>query len=213
MKLEQIIPWGRSKKEYMQMFGLDRETLFQKRILGCGDGPSSFNTEADYDGAKVVSIDPLYAYSKREIMQRIDEVVGEVMDQVRVHHDKFVWKNIPDVESLEHIRIEAMMEFLMDYEDGKEEGRYVDASLPDLPFEDDSFDLALSSHLLFLYSDHLDERFHIEAVEEMLRVAPEVRIFPLVTLESVRSPHLDPTIAYLREKGYEVTIEKCAYEF
>ncbi len=213
MKLEQIIPWGRSKKEYMQMFGLDRETLLQKRILGCGDGPSSFNTEADYDGAKVVSIDPLYAYSKREIMQRIDEVVGEVMDQVRAHQDKFVWKNIPDVESLEHIRIEAMMEFLMDYEDGKEEGRYVDASLPDLPFEDDSFDLALSSHLLFLYSDHLDERFHIEAVEEMLRVAPEVRIFPLVTLESVRSPHLDPTIAYLREKGYEVSIEKRAYEF
>jgi ubiquinone/menaquinone biosynthesis C-methylase UbiE len=133
--------------------------------------------------------------------------------EVKAHVDKFVWKNIPDVESLEHMRIEAMMEFLMDYEDGLEEGRYVEAALPNLPFEDDSFDLALSSHLLFLYSEHLDEQFHKDAIDEMLRVAKEVRIFPLVTLENLPSPHLDPIILSLREKGFETHIIQTEYEF
>jgi len=213
MKLEQIVPWGRSKKEYMSMFNLTQEDIVTRKILGCGDGPSSFNTEVDYDGGSIVSIDPLYAYSKREIVKRIDEVMPVVMMEVKAHADTFVWKNIPDVESLEHMRIESMMEFLMDYEDGLEEGRYVEAELPALPFEDDSFDLALSSHLLFLYSEHLDEQFHKDAIDEMLRVAKEVRIFPLLTLGNERSPHVEPLISYLKEKGFEVYIEKTDYEF
>ncbi len=213
MTLENIIPWGRSKKEYMEMFNLTKEDVTNKRIIGCGDGPSSFNTEVDYDDGQVVSVDPLYAYSKKEIMQRIDEVAEDVMAQVKANADKFVWKNIPDVESLEHMRIEAMMEFLMDYEDGLEEGRYIAAELPNLPFEDGSFDLALSSHLLFLYSDHLDEAFHKAAIEEMLRVAGEVRIFPLLTLENEPSPHVEPVKRHLASKGYTVTIEKSGYEF
>jgi len=213
MKLENIIPWGRSKKEYMEMFNLTQEDVLNKKILGCGDGPSSFNTEVDYDGGEVVSIDPLYAYEKKEIMKRIDEVAPVVMDEVKANADKFVWKSIPDLESLEYIRIEAMMEFLMDYEDGKEEGRYVEAELPNLPFEDNSFDLALSSHLLFLYSDHLDEAFHKEAIEEMLRVAKEVRIFPLVTLTNEPSPFVAPVMEHLKEKGYAVSIEQTGYEF
>ena len=213
MKLENIIPWGRSKKEYMAMFNLSQEDVLNKKILGCGDGPSSFNTEVDYEGGEIVSIDPLYAYSKKEIMQRIDEVKDEVMAQVKANVENFVWKNIPDIESLEFIRIESMMEFLMDYEDGKEEGRYIEAQLPSLPFEDDSFDLALSSHLLFLYSEHLDEVFHKKAVEEMLRVAKEVRIFPLVTLTNEPSPFVVPVMEHLQERGYKVSIEKSGYEF
>ena len=213
MKLENIVPWGRSKKEYMEMFNLGKEDVLHKRILGCGDGPSSFNTEVDYDGGRVVSIDPLYAYTKQQIMQRIDEVAEEVMTQVRANADNFVWKNIPDVESLEHIRIEAMMEFLMDYEEGLEEGRYIAAELPELPFEDDSFDMALCSHLLFLYSDYLDETFHKASIDEMLRVAKEVRIFPLLTLENKPSPHLEPVIDHLRSKGYRVQVVKTGYEF
>ena len=213
MELDQIIPWGRSKKEYMQMFNLSRDDLQRKKILGCGDGPSSFNAEASYDSANIVSVDPLYAYSRGEIMQRIDDVKEEVMEQVKAHADRFVWKNIPDIESLEIMRIEVMMEFLMDYDEGVEEGRYIAAELPKLPFKDDSFDLALSSHLLFLYSDHLDEAFHKASIDEMLRVSKEVRIFPLINLDNTPSPHIDPVTAYLHEKGYDVEIIKTGYEF
>jgi hypothetical protein len=44
MKLEQIVPWERSKKEYMEMFNLTQEDIVTRKILGCGDGPSSFIT-------------------------------------------------------------------------------------------------------------------------------------------------------------------------
>jgi len=213
MKLENIVPWGRSMREYKEMFALSKEEIQGRKILGCGDGPSSFNTEAEYEGGEVVSIDPLYAYSKKEIMQRIDEVSDEVMSQVKNNMEKFVWKSIPDIDSLLHIRIEAMMEFLADYDEGKEEGRYIDASLPELPFEDKSFDLALSSHFLFLYSEHLDEAFHQAAIDEMLRVAGEVRIFPILTLSNERSPYVDNIIQTLQEKGYKAEIVKTDYEF
>jgi len=213
MKLENIVPWGRSMREYKEMFALSKEEIQGRKILGCGDGPSSFNTEAEYEGGEVVSIDPLYAYSKKEIMQRIDEVSDEVMSQVKNNMEKFVWKSIPDIDSLLHIRIEAMMEFLADYDEGKEEGRYIDASLPELPFEDKSFDLALSSHFLFLYSEHLDEAFHQVAIDEMLRVVGEVRIFPILTLSNERSPYVDKIIQTLQSQGYKAEIVKTDYEF
>jgi hypothetical protein len=44
MKLSEIVPWGRSLAEYQLMFALAEIDLPQK-ILGCGDGPVSFNFE------------------------------------------------------------------------------------------------------------------------------------------------------------------------
>ena len=46
------------------------------------------------DGS-VVSIDPLYQFSKKEIMQRIDEVAEEVMSQVKAHEDCFCLEEYP----------------------------------------------------------------------------------------------------------------------
>ena len=45
IKLNQIIPWGRSFQEYRRMFTLTDEDL-RGSILGCADGPASFNAEA-----------------------------------------------------------------------------------------------------------------------------------------------------------------------
>lgn len=42
----------------------------------------------------------------------------------------------------------------------------VAARWPDLPFGDGAFDIALSSHLLFLYSAQFDLAFHIRALED-----------------------------------------------
>ena len=212
MKLENIVPWGRNLSEYVAMFLLTKDDLNGK-ILGCGDGPSSFNTEVDLNGGSVVSVDPLYAYSKQEIMQRIDEISDEVMEQVVKNRDDFVWKSILSPDMLYEMRIEAMTEFLMDYNEGKEEGRYIAEELPKLSFEDDQFDLVLSSHFLLLYSEHLDLEFHLAAIEEMLRVAKEVRIFPIITLEGKRSPHLDVIMKRLRDKGYQSDVVKTGYEF
>jgi hypothetical protein len=73
--------------------------------------------------------------------------------------------------------------------------------------------LALVSHLLFLYSDQLDFNFHQSAVEELLRVAREVRIFPLLTLEQKPSPHVGPIHTHLTGRGWRAEIAVVPYEF
>jgi len=78
---------------------------------------------------------------------------------------------------------------------------------------DASFDLALCSHLLFLYSVQLDLGFHENAILEMCRVAREVRIFPLLALGGRRSNYVDLVAGVLDGLGYTVSVERVAYEF
>ena len=209
MTLNTIVPWGRNLAEYQAMFQLTDQDL-QSRILGCGDGPSSFNAEATQLGTEVISIDPVYQFSREQIRSRIDEVAAEVMAQVRLHQNNFVWESIPTLEALESIRMEAMGRFLEDYPHTR---RYRCESLPHLSFDDQQFDLALSSHFLLLYSEALDFNFHLEAILEMLRVAKEVRIFPIVDLTHTRSKHLDTLIERLEQHHYQCDIIPTAYEF
>ncbi len=42
-------PWGRSLDEYQGMFALSPDDLAGK-IIGCADGPASFNCESDAPG-------------------------------------------------------------------------------------------------------------------------------------------------------------------
>ena len=212
MKLENIVPWGRNLSEYQSMFLLSEQQL-RSNILGCGDGPASFNAEVTALGGNVVSVDPLYRFSKMQIAKRIDEVADEVLEQVKLNEKEFVWHTIPSPDALYALRMEAMQKFLEDYEEGRKEGRYIEGALPDFSFEENQFDLALSSHFLFLYSDHMDEAFHLHAIQEMLRVAKEVRIFPLVTLEGHLSQHLEGVIERLERSGFSTEVISTAYEF
>ncbi len=210
--LDQVVPWGRSFDEYRRMFALSDVDL-ERRILGCGDGPASFNAEATRRGTSVVSCDPLYRCQAGQIRARIDATADEVLRQTRDNAGEFVWRAIRSVEELGRLRHAAMNDFLHDYPAGKAAGRYLDAELPRLPFEDRAFDLALCSHLLFLYSAQLDEAFHRAAAREMCRVAGEVRIFPLLALGATPSPWVGPVTDELRASGFEVSIECVDYEF
>ena len=210
--LDEIIPWGRSFDEYQRMFALADEEL-ALAVVGCADGPASFNAEATRRGSRVVSCDPIYRWATAQVADRIAATCDQVLEQTRRNAADFVWTSIGSVEELGRIRMDAMRVFLDDYDAGKLDGRYVEAALPTLPFPDDAFDLALCSHFLFLYSQHLDAAFHLAAIREMCRVATEVRVFPLLALDGQPSAHVDPSIAGLRDAGYEVAIEPVAYEF
>jgi ubiquinone/menaquinone biosynthesis C-methylase UbiE len=58
----------------------------------------------------------------------------------------------------------ALEKFLDDYDEGKRQGRYAAAEFPTIPFPDQSCDLAVCSHFLFLYTEHLSEAFHYSAI-------------------------------------------------
>jgi hypothetical protein len=81
------------------------------------------------------------------------------------------------------------------------------------PFSDGTFDIAVCSHFLFLYTDHLTQSFHELAITELCRVAREVRLFPLLALGGRLSSHVGPVSDYLRNRGLSVTIETVPYEF
>ena len=210
--LDRVVPWGRSFDEYRQMFALSELDL-QSRILGCADGPAGFNAEASRRGAVVVSCDPLYLCDTRQIRQRIEATFDEMLDQTRRNADEFVWDTIASVDELAALRTSAMETFLADYDEGRTAGRYVEGELPTLPFPDQSFDVALCSHFLFLYSDQLGEAFHLDAVHELRRVAREVRIFPLLALGCRPSPYVETIVATVRISGGDVSIEAVPYEF
>ncbi len=120
--LSHVVPWGRSFDEYLCMFDLNIDTL-SVSILGCADGPAAFNAELTKRGVRIVSYDPLYAYSDQEISSRIDECFETVIAQTRLNADAFVWsKKIPDVDSLGATRMTAMRQFLDDFVDGRLQG-------------------------------------------------------------------------------------------
>jgi len=212
IRLNDVIPWGRSFDEYRRMFALTNDDLAGS-ILGCGDGPASFNAEATALGHRVVSCDPIYALSATQIERYVEECYDTVISQVKQIPDGFVWSYFRDPDHLGECRLAAMRRFLADFEKGKQQGRYVTASLPTLPFRDGQFSLAVVSHLLFLYSDQFSLDFHVAAAEELLRVAGELRVCPLLGLDHQCYPHVAPVREYLIRTGFEVDVVTVQYEF
>jgi hypothetical protein len=194
------------------MFALTDCDLGQ-RIVGCGDGPASFNAEMFQRGQRVISFDPLYQFTTGEIRRRIDATCPRLLEWARLNRAALVWDAIGSPGELGRVRMAAMDRFLADYDAGKVQGRYVVASLPNLPVADRQFDLALCSHFLFLYGEQFPLEFHVDAVLEMTRIAAEVRVFPLLDMAGQPSCHLEPVMAVLARRGMRGVVERVPYEF
>ncbi len=211
MQLDKVVPFGRSLGEYCQMFALSEDDL-ARNIIGVGDGPASFNAEMHALGKRVVSIDPLFRFSANDIEWRFYAVVDAIIAQVKATPDDWVWTYHHSPEHLRQHRINVLTRFIADYEAGKKTGRYLVGELPHLDVPDDQFDVALCSHFLFLYSDHFSYEFHRRAILDMLRVAREVRVFPLMTLMLQPSSYVGPLVEELRSLGYTAQIQTVHYE-
>ena len=97
--IDRVVPWGRSLEEYRAMFSLSEDDL-GRRILGCGDGPASFNAELSARGGSVVSVDPLYRFSGTAIERRVRETFPTMMAQTRANRDDFVRTHVRSLEDL-----------------------------------------------------------------------------------------------------------------
>ncbi len=212
MLLQEIIPWGRTLREYELMFALT-EADKNLKILGCGDGPASFNAEWTASGGNVISIDPVYEFSAAEIQARFEAVRENIMAAVEASPEKWSWSFHKNSQDLLTNRTVALQNFLVDYEAGKQDGRYQIGELPKLAFKDHAFDVAICSHLLFLYSNLLSFDFHLAALLELCRVAHDVRVFPLLDLTGNESQHLNPIRLALKNKGIQTSLEQVNYEF
>ncbi|MGF1590982.1 MAG: hypothetical protein ACFCU7_17395 [Pleurocapsa sp.] len=109
MKLDKVVPFGRSLDEYIKMFDLSSEDL-QKDILGVGDGPASFNAEGTAKGYNITSIDPIYQFAGAEIKQRFDAVVDNIIEQIIATPNNWVWQYHKNPQELKASRIKTLVQ-------------------------------------------------------------------------------------------------------
>ncbi|MBY8965249.1 hypothetical protein KHP57_05995 [Algiphilus sp. NNCM1] len=211
MELKDIVPWGRSGAEYARMFALTAEDLSGRRVLSFGDGPSDFNLWARSQCAQVQSVDPLYAYDADAIAARIEAVRPDIVAGLQQSEAAFHWEEFDSPQAMVDNRLATMARFLEDFRARAHDNAvYLPRALPDLEGAIQA-DLGLCSHLLFLYSAHIDTATHWAWLQAMLGRVSELRIYPLVRLDGAPSEHVPVLRARLREAGYAVEQCPCNY--
>jgi hypothetical protein len=190
-----------SYEDYLAMFELDSNRLTDK-TLDCMSALSSFNATATQQSKQVTSLDPLYAQDKHAIERLIDQQRRLWQDHLEHNsHDPKQYEMAQ--KKFEHFTITSQL-FLDDYALGQESGRYVAWSPGQkLPFADHSFSLALCSHWLFKQPLSLIEV--IDCIDELCRVAGEVRIFPLVNAQSQPHHFLGHVMANFQSRHYKIS--------
>lgn len=186
---------------------------FEGSVLDCPGGGSSFTARARDLGATVVAADPVYsvpAFDLAELVTREAER-GSLHTAAATH--RYRWEFFGDIAGHRRIRQESAAVFGRDIVQSPE--CYVSASLPQLPFDDNRFDLVLSSHFLFMYADRLDFDFHLQSMLELTRVCRgEVRVFPLIDQAGRRLHELLRGIRDELESREMVTeVVRVEYEF
>ena len=218
LRLDSMQFFGRLAADYRAMFGVGVEQLRGLRVLDCPGGPSSFTAEACAAGAHAVAVDPLYAHGPDELAARCEADIQGTIAAMKSHGGAYADL---DLARYADEKRAALRGFLADYPAGRAAGRYVAASLPSLPFPDRAFDVTLSAHLLVTYSDPASgglladspftERWHVDAVRELLRVTDgTLHLYPTTTRTEParRHPYLERIVTELEAGG----TWRCRYE-
>ena len=93
LKLEEVVPFGRSFDEYRRIFALTEDDL-GKKMISVADGPAGFNSEMKKRGHTVTSVDPIYEFTGNEIERRFREVVDGIIEQVIATPGDWTWTRI-----------------------------------------------------------------------------------------------------------------------
>ncbi|KTD08652.1 hypothetical protein [Legionella jamestowniensis] len=208
--MRKLVLWGHHADEYQEMFHLT-DTDKNARILEYGCGPSAVNVELTKQSRQIISADPLFMLDKDTLYSKVDLIFADMVERVIRDQDKFDFSFYGSPQALIHKRREGMKQFFADYEQGKKEKRYYGINDYALPFDNFSFDFALSSHYLFADLDDQDVEFHLKVIKELARVAKEVRIFPLIDRHNQPSPFLGPVLLGLQQENFGAEVREVAY--
>lgn len=207
-KIGEMLVSSRSLAEYREMFRLTGQDL-SRSIVDCPGGAASFTAEVNA-GGRVTACDPMYREDAAAIGELSLADMRRANKYQRENPDEYVWTFFADPDEYLVSRTRAGELFIRDMTENPDS--YVVASLPTLPFADQTFDLALSSHLLFAYADRLDRDFHLDSIRELARVAAEVRVFPLVPFGFPDNPDLPGVVGELTRGGLRAELIGVDYE-
>ena len=202
---------ARSFDEYRAMFALTDADL-RGRVLDCPGGGASFTATARARGTAAYAVDPVYATPPQQLVTRLDTELTRGSAWATANAERYVWDHYGDPAGHARLRADSAATFVRDLLGAP--GHHLAAALPDLPFPDGCFDLALSSHLLFTYADRLDAAFHVAALLELARVGTEARVYPLVDQAGRPLPELlSRVLRALDPAGVHACVEDVDYEF
>jgi len=212
LELDHVVLIGRTFDEYCNFFQLNDSQLQSKRILDVGAGVSSFCAESASLGYDVTAADPIYELPVETISARSETDLATVLQMVPDAAHKYNWTFYRSVDELARYRATARDRFLNDYAAHHE--RYVTAALPNTVFRDDEFDVALASHLLFLYDDLVGYEFHKRSLLELCRVTRrEIRVYPLTNMSGIKSSFVEQLVSDRDCSSLAFTFVKSDFEF
>lgn len=195
MQFDQVVFYGRLGHQALTMFNLDSAQLRCARVLDCAGGPGSLSALLRADGVDITAVDPLYALSNKELKQRALADLDAAMETLAASQDIRPEFNL---NSCRQEHLQALDAFLIDRNTNPDS--YIAAKLPQLPFNDQIFDLVLCGHLLFSYSPQstgglvkepgLDLAWHRKALFELQRISRgSIRLYPAHTIQRQASRH------------------------
>lgn len=214
LALDRVVFYGRTLQEYQLIFSFDHDDYAGLKILDCPAGASSFTAEARHLGVDAVAADPMFGKPAIELSRKGQEDIGHVMDGVSKSPGLFNWSFYPTPEVLRSYRMTALRRFSHDYATPGSSEMYVNAALPSLPFDDGSFDIVLSGHFLFTYSDMFDHDFHLKSLMELVRVSRcEARVYPVVGRDGCKPEFFDALLSSLAKNGVKSELIPSRFEF
>lgn len=206
---------GRSLDDYKKMFKLSdfghEEQLAKKAILDVPGGPSSFIAELDnrYQlNPKTVAVDLCY----HDDVGKVEMAIFRGMQQAfRPFYTGTIRQASEDSQERFanfFLKFDAVhQEFLKHYQNNKQYYQQGDIRQLNSVLNEQTFDLILSSNLLFLYG--MDETFHDKAIKSLtshLNEAGELRVTPLDTFYGKTSEYLNNIRTSLEALGFETEI-------
>lgn len=210
--MRKLVLWGHDLADYVEMFDLPKD-VWQTRILEFGCGPSAVNARLTARGGQVVSCDPFFCLDQATLTSKIELIFAEMVQEVYQSQDLFDFSLDGGLPDLIKRRRAGMAAFFQDFVAGQKAGRYLGMQSLTMPFKDFEFDYALCSHYLFAGLDNQDVNFHLQALQELARVAREVRVFPLIDRHGAVSEFLGPVLLGLQQAGYGVEVREVPYHF
>lgn len=183
----------RSFEEYCAMFMLGDKDWTDGPVLDVAGGASSFTSQLRARGVEAFAADPFYEGLTEDVISRAHKEIEVSSAKLAANAGAYDWSFYGSPEQHRDARERSLALFAEDFRKPDANSRYYTASVPHLPFKDDTFEIVVCSHFLFLYADSFGEQFHADSLEELLRVLKpggELRIYPLVSLKWEECPFL-----------------------
>ncbi len=201
--------WIYNLSDYQQIFALTDQDL-QKKTLDFASGISSVNAELYAQGQTIVSVDPNYRLSPKDMQVQARQILQDNITYLRQHLDSLPAPHAAFADTLIVQWRHSTEQFIADYELGKKQGRYLTIDYSPFTKLDQTFELLLCTDFLFNSTQSLKSSSQ-DIMNELCKLAVEVRIFPLPEVKTTVAAELGPIMLALQNRNFGVEIRAVNY--